>query len=112
MIDTVRADHASLYGYARDTTPFLKKLGAQGLVFEDCQVQATWTKPSTASLMTSLYSYTHGIIYDYDTIPKGAATLAEQLRGAGYVTASVVANPFAGRFRACSAGSITWTSGP
>ena len=28
MIDTLRADHASLYGYARDTTPYLKKLGA------------------------------------------------------------------------------------
>jgi arylsulfatase A-like enzyme len=97
LIDTERADHSSLYGYARDTTPFLKKLGGQGLVFEDCQVQAPRTKQSTASLMTSLYSYTHGIIYDYDTIPKGAATLAEQLRGAGYVTASIVANPFAGR---------------
>ena len=96
MIDTLRADHTSLYGYARDTTPFLKELGAQGLAFEDCQVQATWTKPSTASLMTSLYSYTHGIIRDYDTIPKGATTLAEQLRAAGYVTAGVVANPFAG----------------
>jgi len=97
MIDTLRADHASLYGYARDTTPFLKKLGAQGLIFDDCQVQATWTKPSVASLLTSLYSFTHGIVNDYDTIPKGAATLAEQLRAAGYVTAGIVANPFAGR---------------
>jgi len=97
MIDTLRADHTSLYGYARDTTPNLKKLGAQGLVFEDCQAQATWTKPSTASLMTSLYSFTHGISLDSDTIPKGATTLAEQLRAAGYVTASVVSNPFAGR---------------
>lgn len=96
MIDTLRADHTSLYGYARDTTPFLKKLGAQSLVFEDCQVQATWTKPSTASLLTSLYSYTHGIVQDHDTIPKGATTLAEQLRAAGYVTAGVVGNPFAG----------------
>jgi arylsulfatase A-like enzyme len=97
MIDTLRADHSSLHGYPRDTTPYLKKLGAQGLVFEDCQVQATWTKPSTASLLTSLYSFTHGIINDYDTIPKGATTLAEQLRESGYVTAGIVANPFAGR---------------
>jgi arylsulfatase A-like enzyme len=97
MIDTLRADHASLYGYARDTTPFLKRLGAQGLVFDDCQVQATWTKPSVASLLTSLYSYTHGIRRDDDTIPQGSATLAEQLRAAGYVTASMVANPLAGR---------------
>jgi arylsulfatase A-like enzyme len=97
MIDTLRADHASLYGYSRETTPFLKKLGASGVVFDDCQAQATWTKASTASLMTSLYSFTHGIVNDYDTIPNGAFTLAEQLRLAGYVTASAVANPFAGR---------------
>jgi arylsulfatase A-like enzyme len=97
LIDTERPDHTSLYGYARDTTPFLKKLGERALVFEDCQVQAPRTKQSIASLMTSLYSYTHGLIYNYDTIPKGAATLAQQLRAAGYITASVVANPFAGR---------------
>ena len=97
MIDTLRADHTSLYGYARDTTPFLKKLGAQGLLFDDCLVQATWTKPSVASLMTSLYSFTHGIRNDDDTIPRGAATLAGQLRAAGYVTASMVTNPLVGR---------------
>jgi arylsulfatase A-like enzyme len=97
MIDTLRADHASMYGYARETTPFLKKLGDRGLVFDDCQVQATWTKPSVASLLTSLYSFTHGIVQDYDTIPKGATTLAEQLRTSGYVTVGIMANPFAGR---------------
>ncbi len=96
-IDTLRADHSSLYGYARNTTPFLKKLGASGVVFEDCQAQATWTKSSIASLMTSLYSFTHGIVSDADTIPSGASTLAEQLRAAGYVTASIVSSPFVGR---------------
>lgn len=97
MIDTLRADHTSLYGYQRDTTPFLKKLGASAVVFDDCQAQATWTKPSIASLFTSVYSYTHGIRNDFDTIPKGASTLAEQLRNAGYVTADITASPWAGR---------------
>jgi arylsulfatase A-like enzyme len=97
MIDTLRADHASLYGYRRDTTPFMRNLGASGVVFDDCQAQASWTKPSVASLLTSLYSYTHGIFNDYDTIPRGAATLAEQLRAAGYVTANITASPWAGK---------------
>ncbi len=96
-IDTLRADHASLYGYSRNTTPFLKKLGASGIVFDNAQAQATWTKPSIASLMTSLYSFTHGIVSDADTIPAGSATLAAQLRTAGYVTASIVSTPFVGR---------------
>jgi len=96
-IDTLRADHASVYGYTRNTTPFLKKLGASGIVFEDCQAQATWTKPSVASMMTSLYSFTHGIVGDADTIPAGATTIAEQLRSTGYVTAGIVASPYVGR---------------
>jgi arylsulfatase A-like enzyme len=96
-IDTMRPDHASVYGYKRDTTPFLKKLAATGVVFEDCAAQSTWTKTSIASLMTSLYAFTHGIVADSDTIPPNAPTLAAELRAGGYVTASIVASPFVGR---------------
>jgi len=49
MVDTLRASHTGVFGYARATTPFLNKLAAEGIVFEDCQAQATWTKPSVAS---------------------------------------------------------------
>ena len=97
LVCSLRPDHTSLYGYSRDTTPFLKKLGAAGVVFDEAQAQAAWTKASVPSLMTSLYSYTHGLQQDNDTIPPGSTTLAEQLRAAGYVTASVVTNPFVGR---------------
>jgi choline-sulfatase len=97
VVCTLRPDHTSLYGYARPTTPFLKQLGGSSAVFDDCQAQASWTKPSVSSLLTSLNAYTHAIVNDADTIPKGAVTLAEQLRAAGYVTAGIVANPFAGR---------------
>ena len=96
-IDTLRADHAGAYGYARDTTPFLKKFGASGILFDDCQAQAPWTKPSIASLMTSLYAFTHGIMSNSDTIPAGSATLAAQLRKARYTTASIVSTPFVGK---------------
>jgi len=97
MIDTLRADRTSLYGHSRPTTPFLDKLGREGVVFEDCHVQCTWTKPSVASMMTSLHAVTHGITRGEHTIPAGATTLAEELRENGWSTASVVANPFAGK---------------
>ena len=97
LVCSLRPDHTSLHGYHRDTTPFLKKLGASSVVFDDCHAQAPWTKGSVPSLLTSLYPYTLGIVQDADTIPKGAVTLAERLRAAGYVTASMVTNPFAGR---------------
>ena len=97
VVCTLRPDHTSLYGYAKETTPFLRKLGASAVVFDDAQAQAPWTKPSVASLMTSLPAFAHGIANDTDTIPTGAATMAELLRGEGYMTASIIANPFAGR---------------
>ncbi len=97
VVCTLRPDHTSLYGYGRDTTPFLKKLGASSVVFDDAIAQAPWTKASVPSLITSLQAWTHGLVRESDTIPRGAKTLAEQLRAAGYTTASIVANPFAGR---------------
>jgi arylsulfatase A-like enzyme len=97
VVCTLRPDHTSVYGYSRETTPFLKQLAATASVFEDCQAQASWTKPSVASLMTSLYGINHGIVKDTDIIPKGAVTLAERLRAGGYVSAGIAANPFAGR---------------
>lgn len=97
LVCTMRPDHMSLYGYRRDTTPFLKRLGAQGVVFDDAQAQAPWTKASVPSLMTSLSPHATGIVRDNDLIPPGATTLAAELRRAGYVTASFVTNPFAGR---------------
>jgi len=97
VVCTLRPDHTSLHGYTKDTTPFLRKLGASAAVFDDAQAQAPWTKPSVASLMTSLSAFTHALVDDADTIPRGAATMAELLRGEGYVTASIIANPFAGR---------------
>ena len=97
MIDTLRADHASLYGYCPRNHAIHEEARSSGSRIRRCHAQATWTKASTASLMTSLYSYTHGIVNDYDTISARSFTLAEQLRAAGYVTASMVANPFAGR---------------
>ena len=33
-IDTLRADHLPMYGYPRDTSPFLAELAAEGVVFE------------------------------------------------------------------------------
>lgn len=97
MIDTLRAGHTSLHGYGRQTTPFLEGFGSEGVVFEDCHVQATWTKPSVVSLLTSLYPVAHRVQDFTDTIPPGATTLAEVLRGEGYVTATITGNPFSGR---------------
>ncbi|MCP4908809.1 MAG: sulfatase [bacterium] len=53
LLDTLRADRMSLYGYARRTTPGLERLGEHGLVFKTARSQAACTFPSVNSLLTS-----------------------------------------------------------
>ena len=88
VIDTLRADHTSAYGYARETTPNLARMAEQGVRFERAWAQAPWTLPSMVSLFTGRY-----VTANYASVPASATTLAERMKGAGYSTAAVVANP-------------------
>ena len=60
-IDTLRADHLELYGYPRSTAPFLGRLAADGVVFENVAAPVSHTAPSHASMMTGLYPLRHGM---------------------------------------------------
>ena len=53
MVDTLRADHMSAYGYERETTPFISSYASQGFIFEHARSQASCTFPSVNSLLTS-----------------------------------------------------------
>ena len=53
VTDTLRADHLSLYGYERETSPHLERLAAHATVFETARSQASCTFPSVNSLLTS-----------------------------------------------------------
>jgi arylsulfatase A-like enzyme len=96
--DTTRRDHLSVYGYARDTTPVLRRMAAEGALFEECIGQATWTKVATPSLMTSLYPLSHGVHDFSDRVPSAATTIAEVYRDAGFATLSLSSILFTGRF--------------
>jgi len=54
LIDTLRADHLSCYGYGQNTSPNIDKLAKEGVLFTNSFSQASWTKSSVASLFTSL----------------------------------------------------------
>ena len=96
VIDGGGADFMSVYGYNRRTTPNLERIAAEGAVFEHAYTNSTWTKPSTASFMTSLHhSVLGGYKNDSDPLPDQAVTMAQHLRQAGYQTAVIVSNPFA-----------------
>jgi arylsulfatase A-like enzyme len=89
-IDTLRADHLGTYGYERPTSPRLDAFAETAVVFDDAGVQASWTLPSLASLLTSLPSSTHSRLDDSFT------TLAEILCAAGWDTAMVASHVFLG----------------
>lgn len=59
VMDTVRADHLSLYGYDRRTSPNLDRLGRISTVCSRAYATGPWTLPSHASLFTGLYSFEH-----------------------------------------------------
>jgi arylsulfatase A-like enzyme len=97
-MDTVRADHLSVYGYERDTTPNLRDFARTSTVYD--RAIATWdaTLPTHASIFTGMYPAWHGAIYVHPQSPFGRPlspdhlTLASALAASGYSTAETAAN--------------------
>ena len=94
LVDTLRADHLGCYGYGRDTSPALDALAEDGVVFENCQAQSSWTKPATASVLTGLLPSQHRAVHKIAALPPEHMLLAEPLRAAGYRTAAFGGNAF------------------
>ncbi len=97
-VDTLRADHLGWHGYPRDTSPRLDDWVERGVVFERAIVQWPKTGPSFASMFTSLYPHTTGLIHDAaQTIPESRVALPGWFQERGYRTAAVISNPVLGR---------------
>ena len=91
-MDTTRADHLSAYGYARDTSPSLRALAQEGMLFETAYAPSATTAPSHASLFTALPPIAHGVVKNGRPLEDEFETLAEGLAAAGYETAAVVSS--------------------
>jgi len=59
LFDALSASHLSLYGYPRQTSPNLERLAARATVYHNHHSAGNFTTPSTASLFTGLYPWTH-----------------------------------------------------
>jgi len=92
VVDTLRADHSSAYGYHRETTPGLERIAEAGLRFESAYAPSATTAPSHATLFTGRYLAGHGVRKNGIPLADGVHTLAEQLRDGGYTTAGVVSS--------------------
>jgi len=107
VIDALRADHLPIYGYEKNTAPFLWELSKQSVVFENAFSASSWTSPGTASIFTSMYPYQHGVLMgllairnaqkiDPDVkinrIPDEIDTITEVMKKNGYRTYGVADN--------------------
>ena len=91
LIDTLRADHTGVGGGLR-ATPFLDDLAAESIVFERAYANASWTRPSVATLFTSRLPTSHGCVNRDGRLVDELVTLAEVLQGNGYATEGVISN--------------------
>jgi arylsulfatase A-like enzyme len=92
LLDTLRWDSLSCYGHAAALTPNLDRFCREAVQFETARAQASWTKPSIATLLTGTYPEEHGARARSDRIHRSSPVLARLFRRAGYSTAAVVAN--------------------
>jgi arylsulfatase A-like enzyme len=92
VVDALRADHLAAYGYARETSPTITRLAAEGLRVANAYAQGPTTVPTHASLFTGRFPFQHG---SYDVrYPLGAEalTLAEFFAAHGYRTFAVASS--------------------
>ena len=81
----IGAKHMSLYDYERLTTPNLDKFAKDSIVFTDAYSPISWSLPAVASLFTSQYPFTHGLM-SRRVLDKNEVTLAEILKLYNYTT--------------------------
>src|SRR5512145_720590 len=96
LIDTLRADRLSAYGYERPTSPTLEDIAQSGVRFLHVESQSSWTKCSMASLWTGLFPHRTGVVRFQHGLPDNARLPAEVFREAGYKTAGVFRNGWVG----------------
>lgn len=98
VIDTLRADHLSCYGYPLETSPLLDELASRSFLFESNSTQCNATFPSLTSIFTGVYPKTHR---NYLAVPiegtavgsGGLRCAAEAFRDVGYYAAAATSHP-------------------
>ncbi|MBL7050184.1 MAG: sulfatase [Nitrospira sp.] len=93
--DTLTAKDMSVYGYQRETTPFIKDWAENAYSFSQLIAESNYTTPTTASLMTGKHLWTHRLYQPFADTPfkSNIESLPLELKKAGYYNMAFVANP-------------------
>lgn len=115
-VDTLRADRLHCYGHSRATSPWIDRLAAGGVLFEQAIAQANWSFPSYSSLFTSLYPPSLRARKSATGSPAGqgggSRSLAEIFKACGYATAGFVSGGCLSPGLGFAAGFDTYDSTP
>jgi arylsulfatase A-like enzyme len=99
VLDAVRRDHVDCDQISERSTPTIRGLCDRGVFFENAFSTSSWTYPAVASMLTGHLPDGHRARREEKVgwISPNITTLQEILGWAGYTTAAVVPNPYAGR---------------
>jgi arylsulfatase A-like enzyme len=90
VVDTLRADRLSCYGYDRPTSPAIDRIAHEGTLFENGISPSSWTRPSHSSLLTGRYTHEHHA--EMQRLDGFYPTIAEAMSRSGYRTGGFSAN--------------------
>jgi choline-sulfatase len=95
LVDTLRAD--KLAPYRADTrveTPGLVQFAQRAATFHNARAPENWTKPSVATLLSSLMPWEHTAQTGNAVLPESVTILPERLAAEGFFTGSFIANGY------------------
>jgi arylsulfatase A-like enzyme len=97
-MDALSAEHMSLYGAARATTPQLDGFAAAATTFGHAYANGNYTTPGVASILTGTRPWTHRAfqLQAWPDAPERRESLPAVLHAAGYRTGYVSTNSAAG----------------
>jgi arylsulfatase len=94
VADALRADYLKMYSRtAGADTPNLEALARDAVLFDHAFAQASWTKPSFATIFTGRYPGSHTATGKVSMLPDGIGTFPGILAQAGYFTKGFANNP-------------------
>lgn len=93
VLDALRSDHLSQYGYSLPTSPGLDRLTASATLFENAYAPASYTTASTASILTGQSPLRHRARLQAAVLRPELTTTTELLAQRGYLTRGISFNP-------------------
>jgi arylsulfatase A-like enzyme len=95
-IDALRPDHLGCYGYHRKTSPNIDGLAQRGVLCKRAFTQCPGSTGGHASMLTGLYTITHGAYVNGIILQDPVETAAEVFSMDGYSTAAFANNWYIG----------------